>query len=82
MKPPPKPPLPVPLMSGACANMVLAVAAELERDEAAVKHAILAAASAGDCGAVIDIVTKWLDWPAAQALAEARVSSPRKRGRA
>jgi len=48
---------------------VLTIAAEVEQAENAIKDAILEAARAGDCAAVIDIVTRWKTRPATQVLA-------------
>ena len=54
--------------AAALANALLAAAAEVERDEAAIKAAIIAAATSGDCAGVIDIVTRWQSMPAGEVL--------------
>lgn len=46
------------------AHAVLRTAAEVEAAEAEIKSAILSAAGAGDCAAVIGIVTRWMTGPA------------------
>lgn len=56
-------------MTCAYARTVLDVAAEVEAAETNIKHAILAAAQAGDCARVAEIVTRWLDTPPTQLLA-------------
>lgn len=48
---------------GLTARALLALADEQERQDRAVKRAVLDAASAGDCGAVVNIVTAWLAGP-------------------
>ena len=50
---------------------LLDVAAEVEATEARLKQQILAAARAGDCARVINIVTAWLTTPPAEVLAHA-----------
>ncbi len=50
------------------ASAVFRVAAEVEAAEAEIKSAILAAARAGDCAAVIDIVERWQSGPAVEVL--------------
>jgi hypothetical protein len=51
------------------ARAVLAVAAEVEAAEAAIKQAILDAARAGDCARVIDLVARWQTTPPGEVLA-------------
>lgn len=51
------------MMLEAITRSVLDIAAEVEKAEANLKAAILDAASAGDCQAVIDIVGRWIKEP-------------------
>ncbi|MFM9957648.1 MAG: hypothetical protein ACKVZJ_06210 [Phycisphaerales bacterium] len=50
------------------ARAVLSAAAEVEAADTAIKSELLRAARAGDCGAVIDIVTRWQGNPATEVL--------------
>ena len=56
--------------SAALARQLLAMAAELDAAEERIKRAIIAAAEAGDCRRVIDLVTRWLTLPTLDVLAE------------
>ncbi len=47
---------------------VLAAAADLERDELAIKQRIIERARAGDCAGVERLVTRWLSVPVAEVL--------------
>lgn len=47
---------------------VLDIAAEVERDEANIKAAILDAANAGDSAQVVEIMARWSTLPASQVL--------------
>ena len=55
-------------MSGTFAKSVFDVAAEVEAAETNIKHAILAAAQAGDCARIRDIVQRWLSTPPTEVL--------------
>lgn len=50
------------------ARSLLAVAAELEATEQAIKRELLEAARIGDCGRIVSLVTRWLDGPAGDVL--------------
>jgi hypothetical protein len=57
------------------ARTVLDVAAQVEAAETLIKQAILDAAQAGDCGRIIDIVTRWQRLPAAEVLCHKGLAS-------
>lgn len=55
--------------SAVFARAVLNAAAEVEAAETQIKDAVIAAAQAGDCDRVIDIVTRWQNMAACEVLA-------------
>jgi hypothetical protein len=55
-------------MTSAYTKTVLDIAAEVEAAEMNIKNEILAAADAGDCARITDIVTRWLGTPPAEVL--------------
>ena len=59
---------PPPDPAGPFARAVLAAAAQVEADEAAIKQEILRTARAGDTARVIALVTRWMNMPAAEVL--------------
>lgn len=58
-----------PAASAAFAKSLLGIAADLERDEARIKRAVLDAAEAGDAPRAADIVRRWLEQPPAEVVA-------------
>jgi hypothetical protein len=52
----------------AFSKTVLDIAAEVEAAEISIKREILAAAGAGDCARIRDIVQRWLDTPPTEVL--------------
>lgn len=50
------------------ADQILRIAHEVEAAEAAIKAEVVRAAQAGDCGRVVDVVTRWMTAPATEVL--------------
>lgn len=66
-------------MTNRLPQVLIEVAAEVEAAEAAIKQEILAAARAGDCARVINIVEQWLTTPPAELLSHALLDAGESR---
>lgn len=66
-------------MTARLPQVLLDIAAEVEAVEARLKEQIIAAARAGDCALVIDIVQRWQTEPPAEVLAHALITAGQRR---
>jgi hypothetical protein len=64
-----------PRNAAALTSALLDIAAEVEAAELQIKQQVLAAARAGDCDRIVEIVEKWLVEPPVEVLSEALPSS-------